>query len=76
MSEVTLRDHNSFVSCLGNCKEEIAFPDRQTTGRASFESGEYDKSSLIWIKLKMGYSQEMSVRYCPPIPSLQLGREV
>lgn len=64
MSEVKDRDQNSFVSCRkATVKKKIAFTDLQITGKAGFESGEDNKSSLIWIKLKMGYSQEMSVRY-------------
>lgn len=55
----------SFLA-LGTVKK-IAFAN--CSGRAGFESGEDDKSSLIWIELMMEYSQEMSMRYWPPTPS-------
>lgn len=70
MSQVRDRDHNSFPAWAS--VKNIALSNLQATSSTGFESGEDDKSSFLWIKLKRGYSQEMPMSHSCPISSWQL----
>lgn len=60
----------SLFPAWASVKKKIAFTNLQTTGSAG---GVGDKSSFIWIELKMGYAQEMPMSHLSPVPHLQLG---